>query len=105
MQVPDLHYTPVWRLRELLDSRQISSAELTEFFLRRIERLNPKYNAFLTVTGEQAMAAAREADRATQEGRSGSPLLGIPISIKDLEATKGVRSTMGSFHHGVFGLP
>ena len=96
MQVPDLHYTPVWRLRELLDSRQISSVELTEYFLNRIERLNPKFNAFLTVTGEQAMAAAREADRATQGGRSGSPLLGIPISIKDLEATKGVRSTMGS---------
>ena len=41
MQEPDLHYTPVWRLRELLDSRQLSSVELTEHFLNRIERLNP----------------------------------------------------------------
>ena len=67
MQERDLHYTPVWQLRELLDSRQISSVELTEHFLNRIERLNPRFNAFLTVTGDEAMAAAREADRAIRE--------------------------------------
>ena len=96
MQDTDLFYTPVWQLRELLDTRRISSTELTETFLRRIERLNPKLNAYLTVTGEEALAAAKAADEKIGQGRENGPLLGIPISLKDLEATKGIRSTMGS---------
>jgi len=96
MQDTDLFYTPVWQLRELLDTRHVSSTELTETFLRRIERLNPKLNAYLTVTGEEALAAAKAADEKIGQGRENGPLLGIPISLKDLEATKGIRSTMGS---------
>ena len=96
MQDTDLFYTPVWQLRELLDTRRVSSTELTETFLRRIERLNSKLNAYLTVTGEEALAAAKAADEKIGQGRENGPLLGIPISLKDLEATKGIRSTMGS---------
>ncbi len=96
MQETDLLYTPVWQLRELLDTRRVSSTELTEVFLRRIERLNPKLNAYLTVTGDEALAAAKAADEKIGQGRENGPLLGIPISLKDLEATKGIRSTMGS---------
>ena len=96
MQDTDLFYTPVWQLRQLLDTRRVSSTELTETFLRRIERLNPKLNAYLTVTGEEALAAAKAADEKIGQGRENGPLLGIPISLKDLEATKGIRSTMGS---------
>ena len=96
MQDTDLFYTPVWQLRELLDTRRVSSTELTETFLRRIERLNPKLNAYLTVTGEEALAAANAADEKIGQGRENGPRLGIPISLKDLEATKGIRSTMGS---------
>ena len=96
MQDADLFCTPVWQLRELLDTRRVSSTELTETFLRRIERLNPKLNAYLTVTGEEALAAAKAADEKIGQGRENGPLLGIPISLKDLEATKGIRSTMGS---------
>ncbi len=96
MQDIDLLYTPVWRLRELLDARTVSSTELTELFLRRIEQLNPKLNAFLTVTKDEAMAAARAADDKIGAGKIAGPLLGIPITLKDLEATKGIRSTMGS---------
>jgi len=96
MQDTDLIYTPVWQLRELLDTRRVSSTELTELFLRRIERLNPKLNAYLTVTGDQALAAAKAADEKIGQGGENGPLLGIPISLKDLEATKGIRSTMGS---------
>ena len=65
-------------------------------FLRRIERLNPKLNAYLTVTGDEALAAAKAADEKIGQGPENGPLLGIPISLKDLEATKGIRSTMGS---------
>lgn len=103
MQDIDLLYTPVWQLRQLLDSRRVSSTELTDLFLRNIERLNPKLNAFLTITGDQAMASARNADEKIGTGQASGPLLGIPISLKDLEATKGIRSTMGSlaFHDTV----
>ena len=91
-----LLYTPVWQLRRLLDSREVSSTELTELFLRRVERLNPGLNAFLTVTGDEAMASAGVADDKIQGGQAGGPLLGIPISIKDLEVTRGIRTTLGS---------
>ena len=96
MQDADLLYTPVWKLREMLDTQQVSSVELTELFLRRIERLNPQLNAFLTVTGDEALQWARAADEQIRAGAANRPLLGIPISIKDLEATKGIRTTMGS---------
>ena len=52
MPANDLLYTPVWQLRQLLDSREVSSMELTEAYLFRIEQLNPKLNAYLTVTGD-----------------------------------------------------
>ncbi len=92
----DLAYTPVTQLRQLLDSRQVSSLELTELYLKRIEALNPKLNAYLTVTADEALESARAADQSIAQGGPTAPLLGIPVSIKDLEATKGIRSTMGS---------
>ena len=98
----ELAFAPAYELRELLDSRKVSSVELTEMYLGRIEELNPVLNAYLTVCGEEALESARRAD--TRIGRrkgkgkrkGGDPLLGIPVSIKDLELTKGIRSTMGS---------
>ena len=96
MQDLDLVYAPVGQLRRLLDTRQVSSAELTELYLSRISSLNPKLNAFLTVIAEEAMASAQAADREMGNGQTAKPFLGIPICIKDLEATKGIRTTMGS---------
>ena len=96
MEDIDLAYTPVWQLRQLLDSRRVSPVELTELYLRRVEALNPKLNAFLTVTADEALASARSAEERISRGQSGGSLLGIPISIKDLELTKGVRTTLGS---------
>lgn len=92
----DLAYTPVWQLRQLMDSHQVSSVELTELYLRRIEALNPRLNAYLTVAADQALESARTADRLIAQGVPSAPLLGVPISIKDLEATKGIRTTLGS---------
>ncbi len=96
MQDMDLVYTPVGQLRQLLDSRRVSSAELTELYLGRISSLNPRLNAFLTVTAEEAMASAHAADQEMRDGQTAKPFLGIPICIKDLEATKGIRTTLGS---------
>ena len=96
--MPDdaLAFASAYEVRRLLDSRQVSSMELTELFLRRIENLDPKLNAYLTVTADLAMDQARIADEATARGESLGALHGIPISIKDLESTKGVRTTFGS---------
>ena len=96
MNSGELAFAPGYELRGLLDSREVSSVELTEMFLGRIEELNPILNAFLTVCGEEAVASARQADERIGRGDGGGPLLGIPVSIKDLEVTKGIRSTMGS---------
>ena len=96
MNSGELAFAPAYELRGLLDSREVSSVELTEMFLGRIEELNPILNAFLTVCGEEAVASARLADERIGRGDGGGPLLGIPVSIKDLEVTKGIRSTMGS---------
>ncbi|MBZ5582486.1 MAG: Asp-tRNA(Asn)/Glu-tRNA(Gln) amidotransferase GatCAB subunit A [Acidobacteriia bacterium] len=79
-----------------LRRREFSSAELTQGALDRIGRLNPTLNAFLTVTAEQAMARARQADAELAAGRDRGPLHGIPIAVKDLFLTRGVRTTAGS---------
>ena len=102
MNSGELAFAPAYELRELLDSKEVSSVELTEMFLGRIEELNPILNAFLTVCGEEAMESAKKADKRIGRGKKVDPLLGIPVSIKDLELTKGVRSTMGSLAYRNF---
>ena len=92
----DLAFASAWELRRLIDSRQVSIVELTELFLRRIEALNPKLNAYLTVTAEEGMESARAAQEALLRGETWGNLHGIPISIKDLEVTRDIRSTSGS---------
>ncbi len=79
-----------------LRARKISCAELVHEALRNIERLNPTLNAFMTVTGAQAMERARTLDSELAAGRDRGPLHGIPIAHKDLILTKGVRTTSGS---------
>ena len=92
----DLAFAPAWRLRELLVSKKVSPVELTELFLSRIEELNPGLNAYLTVTADEALADARRAEAAIKPGAELGALHGVPISIKDLNMTKGVRTTRGS---------
>ncbi len=79
-----------------LRARQLSSLDLTNHCLERIDQLNPRLNAFLTVTAESARARARELDRELAAGADRGPLHGIPIAHKDLLWTKGVRTTSGS---------
>src|SRR5258708_2994241 len=95
-----LAFATIEELAALLAKRKISPVELTELFLRRIERQNPGLNAFLTVTAEPALAAARRAEKQLLHHRSSRhenfPLLGIPITLKDNIWTRGIRSTAGS---------
>jgi amidase len=88
-------------LRELVVKKEVSPREVADFFLARIERLNPRFNAFMTVTSAQAYD---DADRLQSIGANAGilPLYGVPYSIKDLTPTKGVRTTMGSRNYENF---
>jgi aspartyl-tRNA(Asn)/glutamyl-tRNA(Gln) amidotransferase subunit A len=79
----------------LLRAREISSVELVQNALDGAER-DQALNAFLTITGDEALASAEELDRDLQSGRDRGPLHGIPIAFKDLYYTRGVRTTNGS---------
>ena len=92
----ELCFASATDLRSKIDAKEISIVELTQLFLDRIQLLNPKLNAYLTVCEEQALAAAQEAQKDIEQGNHRGPLHGIPISIKDLEMTQGVTTTMGS---------
>ena len=81
---------------EQVRRKRISPVELTQACLARIEKLNPSLNAFITVTGDSALASAREAEAEIQRGRWRGPLHGIPIALKDLYDTAGVRTTAAS---------
>ncbi|MGE5359112.1 MAG: amidase [Bacteroidales bacterium] len=74
-------------------SRQISSLELTKLLLDRIEKLNPKINAIVTVTADEALRRAAQADAALAAGKNWGPLHGVPCTIKDVFETRGVRTT------------
>ena len=76
--------------------RQVSPVELTNAYLARIERHNPLLNAYVTVTGDAAREEARAAEQEIAGGTYRGPLHGIPIALKDLYATKGVRTAAGS---------
>src|SRR6202011_5466042 len=84
---------------ELVRQRKVSPVELTHACLAQIEKLNPALNAFITVTAESATAEARAAEAEVQRGKWRGPLHGVPIALKDLFDTAGVRTTAAS---GVF---
>jgi aspartyl-tRNA(Asn)/glutamyl-tRNA(Gln) amidotransferase subunit A len=92
----DLPWLSLTEAARLVREKKISPVELTRRCLERIERLNPKLNAFITITAEPALEQAREAEAEIQRGRWKGPLHGIPIALKDLFDTAGVRTTAAS---------
>jgi aspartyl-tRNA(Asn)/glutamyl-tRNA(Gln) amidotransferase subunit A len=92
----ELAFASAIDIRRMIADREMSAAELTGLFLDRIDQLNPQLSAYLTVCHDEATAAASAADAAVQRGDALGPLHGVPISIKDLEMTKGVTTTLGS---------
>jgi aspartyl-tRNA(Asn)/glutamyl-tRNA(Gln) amidotransferase subunit A len=92
----DLAALSLWDAAELLRGRKVSPVELTNACLSRIERLNPLLDAFITVTGNQALVDAKAAESEIARGRRRGPLHGIPIALKDLFDTAGVKTTAGS---------
>ena len=89
-------YLSLSELRKLLDEKKVSSVELTKYFLARIKKHNPELNAFLTVTEEEALKQAKEADEFIASPGENPFLCGIPYAAKDLFCTKGVRTTAAS---------
>ena len=89
-----MHKT-IAQLSKELSEKTISSVELTQFFLERIKRFDKNLNSFITVTEEEALLAAKEADEQRAKGKAG-PLTGIPMAQKDIFCTKGIKTSCGS---------
>ncbi len=86
----------VTNLAPLLRKRRLSPVDLTSWVLTRVDQMQPDLNAFITITADLALAQARRAEREIAKGRYRGPLHGIPISLKDLFYTRGIRTTAGS---------
>jgi aspartyl-tRNA(Asn)/glutamyl-tRNA(Gln) amidotransferase subunit A len=96
MSASEIYFKSVAELAPLIKTRKLSPVEVVRACLDRIDAVNPKVNAFITVTGEQALEQARKAEVEIGAGRYRGPLHGVPYAPKDLFATKGIRTTNGS---------
>ena len=92
----ELAFTPAWKMRDMIAERKVSPVELTELYFDRIDRLDSNLNSYLTLDREGAMKTAKAAETAVVAGGRLGPLHGLPIGVKDLEMTKGIRTTSGS---------
>lgn len=91
-----VHNLTIHELHERLKKGEITSVEVTEAFLKRIEAVDEKIKAYITITGEEAIQQAKEADKRFSSGRDITPLTGIPLAIKDIFCTKGIPTTCAS---------
>jgi len=92
----DIAFADVVALQKLLSARRLSSRELTDLYLARLDRYGDSYNAVVTVMHERARTEAKRADRERSAGRERGPLHGIPYGVKDLLAAKGAPTTWGA---------
>jgi Asp-tRNA(Asn)/Glu-tRNA(Gln) amidotransferase A subunit family amidase len=92
----ELAFRPLWQLSELVRTREITSVELTEMYLDRLERFAPKLLFLVTLLRERALEQAKRADEEIAAGKWRGPLHGIPWGAKDLLHTKGIKTTYGA---------
>lgn len=92
----DLAWTPAWRLRELMVAKKLSPVEYARFLLERVERYGTELGAFITVFPDHLLTSAKAAEAMIMRGEKLPRLHGIPVSVKDLLWTKGLRTTLGS---------
>ena len=96
MHADDLAFMPASELSAAIRAKRVSPVEVVKAVLDRIERLNPRLNAYCTVTAGSARREAAAAEAAVMRGDALGPLHGVPVSMKDLVITRGVRTTFGS---------
>jgi amidase len=96
MEESDISHLPAVDLLKLLEEKQISSRELLDVYLRRVDKFNPDLNAIVTLDAERASDHAAAADEATAHGESWGRLHGLPMTVKDVLETAGLRTTAGS---------
>ena len=102
MDPSELVFLSIADAAELVAGRQLSPVEIVDAHLRRIDATDGALNSFITLLRDESMAAAREAEGAIASGGYIGPLHGLPIGLKDLYYTKGIRTTMGSKIMGEF---
>ena len=91
----NLVFLPAHRLAEMIRDRKVSAIEVLEAHLTQITKHNPKLNAICTLNEDNARARAKQADQALAKGESWGPLHGVPITVKDIFETAGLRTTAG----------
>jgi len=96
MNTNDLCYLSIAEAANKLQARELSPVELTQAHLERIQALDGQLNAYITVLSDRALEQARTAEQAFASGKAAGPLQGVPIAVKDLVYTKGIRTTAGS---------
>src|SRR5436309_11949512 len=96
MQNADLCFKTLTELADLLRTKAVSPVEATRAVLERIERRDGALHSYLTVLPEAALARAKDAEQAIMRGAYRGPLHGVPIAVKDLCYTRGVRTTCAS---------
>ncbi|MFX1418013.1 MAG: amidase [Promethearchaeota archaeon] len=96
MKKEDICYMSAWEMREKITNQELTSQEIIEAIIERIEKINPVINAYCTPTFELAREMAKHADNRVKNNEKIGLLNGIPTSIKDLMFTKGIRTTFGS---------
>ena len=91
----ELHYKTITELAGLLRTREISPVEVTEIMLRRVDELDPFYKSYATVVADHAIEMVKQAEDEINKGNYKGPLHGVPIAVKGLCFTDGIR-TMGA---------
>ena len=92
-------FKSIKEIQNLYKKKQLSPVEMTELYIDRIQKLNGKLNAYLTYSFDHAIDKAKLAEKEIQSGNNKGLLHGIPVAVKDLELTKGIRTTSGSLIH------
>ena len=96
MDKKELPFLTASQLSRLIETKEVSPVEATEAYLDRIEAVDPELNSYITVTGEQALEAARHAEHEIATSQHRGPLHGVPMAVKDQFNTAGIRTTGGS---------